>query len=162
MLSQSLQQLISDLSKAQVYTGQFEYIQSIKAIARGLGAALVNYTEDSVLTEWDTLYERVVPTNNTLRDTFLSTVMEAWIERWMTVGSEVLKDKEVVVFMPYWVNLSTSAKPELRERLEDVVQWLRAEGVPYLTMKRCRYEVLKEKYANRAQMVYAQQVDFHN
>ena len=58
----------------------------------------------------------------------------------------MFKDKDRVVLMPTWANLAANVKWLKRENLDDVIAGLQKDKVPYLTMERSVYEVLKEKW----------------
>jgi len=147
MQSISLSQLIQDMAKSLVYTGEFQHIQEIKRLAKDLGYNFCGYPENEVLTIWDELPSVLGDRGN--GDAFLGMVKEAWIETWLKRTHEVFKDKDRVVLMPAWANLAANLKWVRRECLDDVIAGLQKDKVPYMTMKRSVYEALKEKYGVR-------------
>ena len=145
MISQSIAQLIRDMSHSVAYTGEYEHIQQTKSLARDMGYALAGFPESEVTEHWDGLYVALFGKEDALKDVFYSEVRDAWVEKWMK-NHGIFKGSMMVILLPSYAEMSAMPIWVQRRCIDDVEQWCKGKKMPYLTMKKSKYEVLKEKW----------------
>lgn len=73
-------------------------------------------------------------------DVFLEVLHTAWVKEWVRKEHIVFHNGRDVVLLPEW------AKGHREQLQEQGVKMLYEQRIPYLTMERRRYNVLREKW----------------
>ena len=81
-----------------------------------------------------------------MKESFYEWIEESWTEHWFKRTHVVFKNRTSILLIPPWANMSAYDRWIQRSVLKDVIDWCQATKVPYMTMNRCVYEVLKEKW----------------